>query len=62
MAQKLHAFNSKILSPRYDLRPFLYNPKWDVQFREIDNSIKIGVLAKQHAAPSSAAIDKFSKK
>jgi hypothetical protein len=47
---------------RYDLRPFLYNPKWDVQFREIDNSIKVGVLAKQHAAPSTANIDKFNKK
>jgi len=25
---------------RYDLRPFLYNTKWDVQFKAIDEDVE----------------------
>ena len=38
------SYHAESYSPednRYDLRPFLYNAKWDVQFAAIDNDVQI---------------------
>ena len=58
------SYHAESYSPddnRFDLRPFLYNPRWDWQFTAIDRDVQLRGAAAAAAAASAAGVAVVAK-